>query len=126
MQIKHIAAAAAVALSLTACSSRPVIVQAPPAAPDTVVVAVPVEVPAPAAPMPEMPMPAAMSIHDRVHDALMAGMGSRANGIEVRADGGSVWLSGHVATKADHNRAHQIAHDVAGVTNVNHDGLKVP
>lgn len=121
MQIKHLAAAAAVALSLTACYSRPVVVQAPPPAPaDTVVIAVPVEVPAP------MPMPATMNLHDRVHDALMAGLGSNANGIEVRVDGGNVWLSGHVPTQADHDRAHQIAHDVAGVTMVNHDGLTVP
>lgn len=124
MQIKHLAAATAVVLSLAACT-RPIVVETPPppAAAEPVVVAVPVEVPAP---MPPMPMPSNMSLHDRVHDALAAGLGSKASRIEVRVDGTSVWLSGHVPTKADHDRAHQIAHDVAGVTMVNHDGLKVP
>ena len=123
MQIKYLGAAAAVALSLTACYPRPIVVNTPPpAAADPVVIAVPVETPAP---MP-MPMPSNMNLHDRVHDALMAGMGSQASRIEVRVDGGNVYLSGHVPNKAAHDRAHQIAHDVEGVTNVNHDALKIP
>lgn len=121
MHIKTLGAAAAVALSLTACYPRPIVVNTPPPAPaEPVVIAVPVEVPAP------MPMPPVMNLHDRVHDALMAGMGSQASRIEVRVDGSNVYLSGRVPNKAAHDRAHQIAHDVAGVTNVNHDALKFP
>ncbi len=130
MQSKLIAMAIVSTIAIAACS-RPLVVQTPTR--DVVVpVAVPtpyaVEVPVPA-PMPETmpaPMPATMSLHDSVHAALMNAMGASANGIEVRVDGSRVYLSGHVATRADHNRAHQVAHDVAGVSSVDHSGLKVP
>lgn len=127
MQPKLIAIAIVATFALVACT-HPVVVQTPTR---DVLVPVPapypVEVPAPA-PMPESmpaPMPATMSLHDSVHAALMNGMGAAANGIEVRVDGSRVYLSGHVATKADHDRAHEIAHDVAGVTEVDHNGLMV-
>ena len=68
---------------------------------------------------------APMSLHHQVHDALMNGMGAAASGIEVRVDGNTVYLTGHVASEADHNRAHDIAHGVAGVGTVNHSGLMV-
>lgn len=113
MNMKMLSAAALSALALTACMSRPVVVEAP--APT------PVYVPVPAAPAP-MPM---ASLHDRVHGALMSGMGSAANDIEVRVEGTMVHLSGHVGSQADHQRAHDIAHDVSGVTMVHHDKLMV-
>ncbi len=126
MQPKLIVLAVAATFALSACyTARPVVVQTPA---NQVIVPVPVEVPAPVAePMPApMPAPMPMSLHDSVHQALMSGMGDAANNIEVRVDGSHVFLSGHVATKADHDRAHDIAHDVAGVTTVDHSGLKFP
>ena len=118
MQPKLIVLAIAATFALSACyTARPVVVQAPPT---EVVVPAPVE----AQPMP-MPAPMPMSIHDSVHQALMNGMGAAANDIQVRVDGNTVYLSGHVATMADHDRAHEIAHGVAGVTNVDHSGLHV-
>ena len=125
MQPKLIALAIVATFALSACyTARPVVVQTP--ARD-VIVPVPVETQPPMSePMPApMPAPMPMSIHDSVHQALMDGMGAAANDIAVRVDGSNVYLSGHVATMADHDRAHEIAHGVAGVTNVNHDGLKV-
>jgi hypothetical protein len=125
MQPKLIVLAIVATFSLSACyTARPVVVETPA---HDVIVPVAVETPAPMAeqaPMPA-PMPATMSLHDVVHAALMDGMGAAANDIQVRVDGGHVYLSGHVATKADHARAHDIAHDVAGVTSVDHSGLTV-
>lgn len=108
-------------LSLSACYTRPVVVQTP-APPPAETVVIPVPVPSP---MPPMPAPETMTLHDRVHAALTAGMGSAANNVDLRVDGSVVYLMGTVATKADHARAHQIAHDVPGVTRVDHSGLKV-
>jgi hypothetical protein len=126
MQPKLIVLAIAATFALSACyTARPVVVQTPA---HDVIVPVPVATPAPMAePMPApmpAPMPMPMSLHDSVHQALMDGMGAAANNIEVRVDGSKVFLSGHVATKADHDRAHDIAHGVAGVTDVDHSGLK--
>ncbi len=127
MQTKLIVVAIAATFALSACyTARPVVVQTPA---NQVIVPVPVEVPAPVAePMPApmpAPMPMPMSLHDSVHQALMDGMGAAANDIEVRVDGSHVYLSGHVATKADHDRADEIAEKVAGVTKVDHSGLKI-
>jgi len=127
MQPKLIAVAIVATFALAACS-RPMVVQTP--ARDVIVpvpAPYPVEVPA-LAPMPEAmpaPMPATMSLHDSVHAALMDAMGAAANDIQVRIDGGAVYLSGHVATQADEDRAHEVAHGVAGVTSVDHSGLKI-
>lgn len=128
MQPKLIALAIIATFAMSACyTARPVVVQTPAAPATEVIVPVPVESPAPMVePMPQpMPAPMPMSLHDSVHQALMDGMGAAANNIEVRVTGSKVYLSGSVATMADHDRAHQIAHDVAGVTTVDHNGLKV-
>ena len=109
MHKKLLAAVALSALALSACSSRPVVEEAPP--------------PSPTYPDPA-PAPAA-SLHDRVHAALTSQMGAAASGITVRIEGTMVHLSGHVGSQADHERAHQIAHDVPGVTMVHHDELVV-
>lgn len=69
--------------------------------------------------------PVSMSMHDQVHNALMDSMGTAASDIEVRVDGGTVYLTGHVGSKADHDRAHDIAHNVSGVSSVDHSGLVV-
>lgn len=128
MHLKLIPLTILATIGLSACSTRPVVVETP--AP--VVVAVPAPPPM-AEPMPPpmpAPMPAPMpdmtSLHDRVHDALVADLGSAANGIEVRVEGSTVYLSGHVPTQAGHDRAHEVAHGVSGVSTVDHSGLKVP
>lgn len=113
MRLNLLAAALIAATGLVGCTTRPVVVEAPPPPP-------------PPMPMPSpMPPPVQMSLHDRVHMALQDGMGSAASDITVRVDGSTVYLTGHVATKADHERAHDIAHDVPGVSTVDHSGLVV-
>ncbi len=124
MQIKMLAAAALTALTLSACYTRPVVVET---RGRDVMVPVPTPYPAPY-PVPVQtttPNPAMMSLHDRVHGALMAGMGTAATDIKVRLDGSKVYLTGHVGSSANHNRAHTIAHNVSGVTSVDHSGLRV-
>lgn len=71
----------------------------------------------------DAPSAPTMSLHDQVHEALTYQMGSAASEIDVRVDGSKVYLTGTVSSQADHDRAHEIAHSVAGVTSVNHDGL---
>ena len=128
MHMKSLAAAVLAASSLGACyTARPVVVQTP--APPAQTIVVPVPVPSDMPPQDTqtpMPAPAPMTLHDQVHAALQSGLGSVADGISVRVVGTKVYLSGHVATKADHDRAHDIAHDVPGVTAVDHSGIKVP
>ncbi len=65
------------------------------------------------------------SMHDQVHAAINDQMGSAGSDISVRVDGTKVYLSGHVGSQADHDRAHDIAHRVAGVTMVDHKALVV-
>ena len=128
MNLKLLATAVVAASSLAACyTARPVVVETPAPPAQTILVPVPV---ASDAPSQNTQMPtqdaAPMSLHDQVHAALQSGLGAAADGISVRVQGTKVYLSGHVATKADHDRAHEIAHDVPGVTFVDHSGLKVP
>ncbi|MEO6155614.1 MAG: BON domain-containing protein [Thermomonas sp.] len=118
MQIKMLAAAALTVVTLSACTTRPVVVETP-------VREVMVPVPAPYPVPVSSPTPDMMSLHDRVHAALMTGMGSAANDIAIRVDGSKVYLTGHVGSSADHTRAHDIAHDVSGVGSVDHSGLVV-
>lgn len=120
MQIKMLAAAALTAVTLSACYTRPVVVETPGRD-----VMVPVPTPYPVPVQTTTPNPGMLSLHDRVHSALMDRMGSAASDIEVRVDGSTVYLTGHVGSSADHDRAHTIAHDVSGVTEVDHSGLVV-
>ncbi len=122
MQMKMLAVAALTAVTLSACYTRPVVVDTPGR---DVVVPVPTPYPAPYPVPAPTPDPDMMSIHDRVHAALTAAMGSAASDIEVRVDGSKVYLTGHVGSSADHDRAHDIAHGVSGVTSVDHSGLIV-
>lgn len=120
MQMKTLAVATLAAVALSACYTRPVVVNTPER---EVMVAVPVPEPYPV-PAPA-PNPDTMSIHDRVHAAVNAGMGSAASGVNVRVDGSKVYLTGHVGSKADRERAHALAHGTAGVTMVDYSGLMV-
>ncbi len=76
-------------------------------------------------PAPPQHQAAHASMHDQVHAAINDQMGSAGSDISVRVDGSKVYLSGHVGSQADHQRAHDIAHHVAGVTMVDHKALVV-
>jgi hypothetical protein len=65
------------------------------------------------------------SLHDAVHAALQREMGNAASGITVRVQGSEVYLGGRVRSQADHDRAHDIAHRVRGVSRVFHNDLRV-
>lgn len=58
------------------------------------------------------------SIHDRVHAALEAELGSIGEGIVVQVHRGVVTLSGEVPNEGLRQDAHAIAHDIAGVRSV--------
>ena len=109
MRISRLLIAVPAAILLGACASSPPPTQPPQSAPR----------------YERAPQPATTSLHDRVHDALQSQMGSAASGISVRVEGSTVFLGGHVGSQADHNRAHEIAHDVSGVSSVNHEALRV-
>ena len=65
------------------------------------------------------------SLHDRVHDALMVQMGPAVNDVGVHVDGSAVFLTGSVHSQADKERAHAVAHGVAGASSVDISGLAV-
>ncbi len=109
MQIKLLSIALVAVASLAACTTRPVVVNTP--GPGATVIQVPV------------PANGNMMQTDNVKAALNNGMGSDASGIDVKVDGGTVYLTGHVATSALREKAHAIAHGVPGVANVVYDGL---
>ncbi|HVR81641.1 MAG TPA: BON domain-containing protein [Luteimonas sp.] len=111
MQIKFLALSIAAAASLAACTTRPVVVNTP--GPGSTVIQVPV------------PANSNMMLTDSVRAALTSGMGTDATGIDVRVDGSTAYLTGHVATRALREQAHSIAHGTAGVTNVVYEGLMV-
>ncbi len=59
------------------------------------------------------------AIHDRVQRALWRTLGPRAQRIDVRVRGGSVFLSGVVFSRGDHASAAVAAYQVRGVRFVN-------
>jgi hypothetical protein len=65
------------------------------------------------------------NLHDRVHDALMEQVGPAVNDLGVRVEGSKVFLTGHVHSEADRQRAHDIAHRVQGAGTVDISGLTV-
>ena len=65
------------------------------------------------------------TLHDRVHDALMEKMGPAVNAVGVKTEGSKVILTGTVATAADKQQAHDIAHGVEGATVVDDSGVVV-
>jgi osmotically-inducible protein OsmY len=111
MQIKLLTLAIVTAASLAACTTRPVTVNTPGPGQTTI----------------QVPVPANqnMMLTDQVNANLKSGMGSDAAGIQVRADGTTVYLTGHVATSALREQAHSIAHGTAGVSSVVYEGLTV-
>ena len=111
MQIKLLTLAIVAAATLAACTTRPVVVNTP--GPGATVVQVPV------------PANSNMMLTDQVKANLSSGMGSNAAGIDVRVDGSTVYLTGHVATSALREQAHSIAHGTAGVSTVVYEGLTV-
>jgi hypothetical protein len=111
MQIKLLTIAIVAAASLAACTTRPVVVNTP--GPGSTVLQVPV------------PANGNMMLTDQVKANLSSGMGSNAAGIDVRVDGSTVYLTGHVATSTLREQAHSIAHGTAGVSTVVYEGLTV-
>ena len=111
MHLKLLPIALVAIASLAACTTRPVVVNTP--GPGATVIQVPV------------PANGNMMQTDDVKEALNKGMGSDASGIDVKVDGTTVYLTGHVATSALREKAHAIAHGTPGVTNVVYDGLIV-
>ena len=114
MQIKSITGIAllAAAVSLAACTTKPVVVNTP--GPGATVIQVPV------------PATAEITLTNRVRTALQAGIGSDSAGIDVRVeDNAMVYLTGHVATAALRDKAIAIAQGTAGVQTVVSTGLVV-
>jgi hypothetical protein len=111
MQVKLITLSLFAVAALAACTTRPVAVNTP--GPGETVVQVPVLA------------NANMKLTDDVRANLETAMGSDAAGIEVRVDGTTVYLTGHVATEELRAKAHSVAHGTAGVSTVVYEGLTV-
>ena len=113
MQTRLLTATLALAatVSLAACTTRPVVIDTP--GPGQTTVQVPV------------PASANMMLDSRVKATLESAMGSNAAGIDVKAEEGTIYLTGRVATRALHDQAIAVARGTAGVTLVVHSGLVV-
>ena len=114
MQTKSITGVAllAAAVSLAACTTKPVVVGTPGAG--ATVIHVPV------------PATAEITMTNHVRSALQSGIGTDAAGIDVRVeDNATVYLTGHVATAALRDKAIAIAQGTAGVNTVVATGLVV-
>ncbi len=113
MQTKLLAAVLTLAAtaSMAACTTRPVVINTPGPGQTTV----------------QVPVPATSNtmLAARVKASLDSAMGSNAAGIDVRAEEGTIYLTGRVATRALHNQAVAAARGTAGVTAVVHTGLVV-
>lgn len=113
MQIKSLTGVAliAVAVSLAACTTKPVTV----------------DTPGPGSTTMQMPVPATpdISLTNQVRAALTSGLGSDAAGIDIRVEEGTVYLTGKVATHALHQKAVALASGTANVKAVVHTGLVV-
>ncbi|MCA1713686.1 MAG: BON domain-containing protein [Gammaproteobacteria bacterium] len=101
----------AAAATMAACTTRPVTIDTPGPGATTI------QVPVPATPD--------IALSSRVKAALNSGMGSNAAGIDVRAENGTIFLTGRVATRALHDQAVAIARGTADVRAVVHTGLVV-
>ena len=113
MQIKNFTGVAliAAALSLAACTTRPLVVNTPGPG------AISVPIPVPATPD--------IRLTNDVKAALATGLGTDAAGIDVRVEEGTVYLTGRVATMALHNQAVAVTRGTANVLAVVHTGLVV-
>lgn len=99
------------AASLAACTTRPVVIDTP--GPGTTTVQVPV------------PATSNMMLATRVKSSIESALGSNAAGIDVRAEDGTIYLTGRVASRALHDKAVAAARGTAGVTAVVHTGLVI-
>lgn len=99
------------ALSLTACTTKPVTVDTPGPGATTI------PVPVPATPD--------ITLTNQVRAALTSGLGTDAAGIDIRVEEGTVYLTGRVATQDLHNKAVALAQGTANVRGVVHTGLVV-
>lgn len=106
-----VALALAATASLAACTTRPVVINTP--GPGQTTIQVPV------------PATANMMLASRVKASLESSMGSNAAGIDVRAEEGTIYLTGRVASRALHDQAVAAARGTAGVSMVVHSGLVV-
>ena len=105
------ALALAAVTTLAACTTRPVVIDTP--GPGATTVQVPV------------PASANMMLATRVKTSLDTALGSNAAGVDVRAEEGTIYLTGQVASRALHDQAVAAARGPAGVTAVVHTGLVV-
>ncbi len=101
----------AAAISLAACTTKPVTVNTPGPGASTL------RVPVPATPD--------ITLTNQVTASLASGLGSDAAGIDVRVEEGTVYLTGRVATAALRDKAVALARGTANVMAVVHTGLVV-
>lgn len=99
------------AASMAACTTRPVTMDTP--GPGSTTVQVPV------------PATANTRLATRVQESIKASLSTNAAGIDVRAEDGTVYLTGRVATRALHDKALAAARGTEGVMTVVHTGLVV-
>lgn len=111
MHVKFITASLFTIAALSACTTRPVTVNTP--GPGATTVQVPV-----------LANPNMLQTDD-VKATLNNALGTNAAGIDVKVDGTTVYLTGHVATQALHDKAIAVAQGTAGVSTVVHTGLTV-
>lgn len=101
----------AAAASMAACTTRPVTMDTP--GPGSTTIQVPV------------PATANTRLATRVQESIQASLGTNAAGIDVRAEDGTIYLTGRVATRELHDQAVAAARGTEGVMTVVHAGLVV-
>lgn len=69
--------------------------------------------------------PPEQALRDRVRELLAERMGEDAARIDVRVEGTNLWLTGRAPDRWERDRAHDLAHEVAGVTRVDSSGIGV-
>ncbi|MGI8561725.1 MAG: BON domain-containing protein [Luteimonas sp.] len=113
MQLKTMTSVAllAAAVSLAACTTKPVTIATP--GPNDATI-----------PMPVLATPD-IRLTNQVRSNLKTGMGDDAAGIDIRVEEGTVYLTGRVATRALHDKAVAITRGTANVKAVVHTGLVV-
>ena len=60
-----------------------------------------------------------------MRELLAERMGEHAARIDVRVEGTNLWLTGRAPDRWERDRAHDLAHEVAGVTRVDSSGIGV-
>ncbi|MBA2239015.1 MAG: BON domain-containing protein [Lysobacter sp.] len=99
------------AVSLGACTTSPVTIDTP--GPGKTTVQVPV------------PATSDMILSSRVKETIKTSLGTNGAGIDVRAEDGTIYLTGQVASHALHDQAVAAARGTEGVVAVVHTGLVV-